>query len=180
MAGVVSPTGDIGPVEVWWNSVKIGETKGDTIFRCRTTSRPVMEDALGVAPVDYVQMGMEECSVIAPLTRMSIAQLADIIPGATTSGTGSTATLRVNSNVGLDTAASAKQLILKRIYNNAVATDETDWLSLPLAYPVDIDMEVQYSVGENQRVFPVTFQAFPATVLTTAGVYWGIGDLSAD
>lgn len=177
--GVVGVFRDIGPAEVWFNGAKVGESAGNVVFRFKTASRAVREDAKGVAPVDFVKMGMEECSVEVPLTRMTHAQLVAVIPGAERSGSGVNEQMFVYSEVGFACAENAAPLLLKPIFENGVTTDESDWLALPAAYPVDVDSEIIFNT-DDQRVYPVMFRAFPATVNSIEGVYWGAGDLSAD
>lgn len=181
------PTGplrDLGPCEVWFgpmgSEVKVGETHGGVQFRHSTQSAPVHEDGKGVTPVDKLGIGIGECSVIAPFTRLGLAKLATVIPGTThSSGSGGNDDILVaEAPVGESAADSAQSLILKPIVDDSVSTTSQEWMHLPKAFPDMATIELGYDT-ENQRVFSVTFNAFPKTGTlggVTRNIFWHIGD----
>ena len=146
------PTLDLGPCQVVFNSVALGETYGNVSFRYTEETRPIHEDSKGVSPVDEIHVGMS-CEVEVPLTRVSLAQLATVIPSATVSGT----KLTVKSAVGNSLVASAAQLILKPLVGGVAGAAET-WLTVKKAAP-KVDVEITYN-NENQRVYKAMFKGF--------------------
>ncbi len=160
-----SPIKDLGPCQVTFDGVSLGETSGGVIFRHTEESRPVRVDQQGVTNVDELKVGVS-CEVKVPLTRSSLAQLAKVIGNSVYTGG---ATLEVGVVIGESLLDNAKQLIIKPIIDSEVSTDESTWLTVYKAYP-KADLEVTYDF-ENQRVYKVIFKAFP-----DSGKLWKIGE----
>lgn len=160
------PTLDLGPCLIEFNSVDLGPTYGDVIFRYTEETRPIYEDEYGVSQVDEIHVGMS-CEVEVPMTRMTLAQLGEVIPAATIDGTGEEMT--ISSTVGSSLYASAQELVLKPLVGGVASADE-NWLTVLKAAP-KVDLEITYN-NEGQRVYKAMFKGFvdPAT-----GDIWKIG-----
>lgn len=168
----MGPFGDLGPCIISWGGTDITEADS-AIFRCTFTSEFVYDAAHGSMPVDGVFTGMEPVEVEVPFTRTSYANLTTVLPGSTFSGSGYSGAVEVRSNrVGTTMYGDADELIVKRIVNGIADTDETKWLHVFKTYPIP-NFEVQYDLN-NQRVFTVTFKAFPDQ--DTNDQVWRIGD----
>jgi len=144
---------DLGPCSVTFNSIDLGDTMGGVIFRDTVESRDVKTDQDGVTPVDGVYVG-RQVSVEVPLTRATLAKLADVIPGASTNTAGTI--LTVNNAVGSDRYATAAALVLSPLVNDVAFTE---LLTVFKASP-SVDIEVVFDV-DTQRVYKVIFTAYP-------------------
>ena len=160
--------GDLGPCEVWFDDTKVGVTFGDVLFKSEAQSVPVMEDGQGVTPVDDIVTG-RIVTVEVPFTRATLAQLAVIIPENTQAAD----ILRVDNPVAHSLAGDAAELVLKRIIDGAVSTDDTEYLTIFSAAPIET-FEVPFN-NSTQRVFKVTFKAYPDTTSGNAGRLYSIG-----
>ena len=161
---------DKGPCEVWYG-VKAAEAILGPYFetvsmRTTTESSDVFESAFGKTPVDSIMCGYGETTVTVPFTRLSLANLAIVIPGASVSGSGFIA--QAQDAIGRSEYDSSKSLILKPIVNGVPSTDVSEWLQFDHAYP-NVDMEIVYD-NEGQRVFNVIFKCFPDA--STGVVYY--------
>ena len=160
-AMVMGQLRDKGPCEVWYGTltleVLLGPYFGSVIMRTSSTSSDVMESSHGTTPVDTVVTGYGPTEVTVPFTRMSLANLAIVIPGATTSGSGLKAIAHLE--VGRSEYDNSKSLILKPIVDGVESADQSEWLQFDHAYP-NVDMEEVYD-EEGQRVFNVIFKCFP-------------------
>ena len=150
--GQQGPVYDLGPCSITFDSVSLGETKGDVMFRYTEETRPVYEDSKGVSPIDEIHVGMT-CEVEVPMTRITLAQLATVIPSATVVGT----KLTVKSAVGNQMINSAAALILKPLVGG-VASANTKWLTVLQAAP-KVDLELVFN-NDGQRVYKVVFKGF--------------------
>jgi len=163
------PPRDLGPCEAIFDSVALGPTFGDVSFNSVEETIAVFESHFGKTPVDEIRMG-KVISVTVPLTRSSLAQLADVITGAT-SGVGS---LLVDAlDVGVSMYDAAKELILKPIVNGVVSTTASEWLYVYKAAPKE-DMAIIYN-EDSQRVFNVIFASFPDQTSGQASRQWAFG-----
>ena len=184
MPGQLGPLRDLGPCEVWFGTkdaeTKVAETFGDVIFTFTTEAGDIKEDSQGVTIVDNVIIGVGECSVKAPFTRMGIAVLGDIIPGVDfeSGASGEDDFLFGFPNVGRSAVVNGQSLILKPIVDGAVSTNSQEWLYLPLAFPAIAELEITYNM-DGQRVYTVTFVGYGKTGTvdgTTREIMWHIGD----
>ena len=175
----LGPLGDVGPCQLNWAA---GGTptaiasihEGGATFRFAMGFTDVHEAEHGVTPVDAVFTGFEQVEFEAPFTRITYANLAIIIPGSTQSG-GESGNVEVYCNrVGTPMYDSAQELIVKRIVNGVVDTEQKHWLHLPKSYPVP-QFDIPYTL-DGQRAFMVLFKVFPDA---TSGLTWHIGDLGA-
>lgn len=148
------PTLDLGPCQIEFNGVELGETFGDVIFKYTEETRPVHEDSKGVSPIDEIHVGMN-CEVEVPLTRMSLEQLVTPMPAAVLNSDESGAV--ISSLVGSSLANASQKLVLKPLVGG-VAGSEASWLTIFKAAP-KVDIEITYN-NEKQRVYKTMFKAF--------------------
>ena len=161
-----NPIGDLGPCAVIFDGVDLGSTMGGVTFRHTEESRPVKEDQKGVSSVDEIKVGAS-CSVEVPLSRSSLGQLAKVVGASSYTGT----KLKTRLAVGISLLANAKQLILKPVVNGVTSVTSSEWLTIAKAY-ARADFELVYN-NEGQRVYKVTFIAFPDT--SNSNELWRIG-----
>lgn len=167
-----APPRDMGPCEAQFNTVSLGPTFGDVTFNSVEETVQVFESHYGKTPVDEIRMG-KVISVIVPLTRSTLAQLADVITGAT-SGVGS---LLVDAlDVGVSMYDAAQELILKPIVNGVASTTASEWLYIYKAAPKE-DMTIVYN-EDGQRVFNVIFVSFPDQTSGQASRQWAFGTVA--
>ena len=167
----IGPLGDIGPCQIYWGGAITSVLEGAT-FRFTMEYADVKEAEHGVTAVDSVFKGFGACEFECPLTRITYANLATIIPGASNSG-GESGSMSVWSNrVGTTMYSSAAELIVKRLVNGVVDTEQQYWLHLPKTYPVP-QFDIPYDL-DTQRGFMVLFKGFP---VTASGLTWHVGDL---
>jgi len=159
---------DLGSCQILFDGVDLGKSFGDVIFRSGVASQPIHEDQAGTTPVDEVITG-REVTVEIPLTRASVETLAKVVPNSELSGD----TLKVKNPVGTTLRDTAKELILKPIKDNEPSADPKTWLTVFKASPRE-DFEIVYN-NEGQRVFKVTFVAFPDDTSGNVGYIWKMG-----
>jgi len=166
-AMVMGPLRDKGPCEVWYGATPalLGPYFESVSWRTSSTSSDVGESSHGTTPVDTIITGYGPTEVIVPFTRISLANLAIVIPGASTSGSGFKAIPSVE--VGRSEYDNSHTLILKPIVDGVPDPNNGHWWYADHAYP-NVDMEVVYD-GEGQRVFNTIFKCFPDA--TTGIVY---------
>lgn len=150
--GQQGPLYDLGPCTLTFGGVELGETRGDVIFRYTEETRPINEDSKGVSPIDEIHVGMN-CEVEVPMTRVTLQQLATVIPSATVVGS----KLTVKSAVGSQMADSANVLVLKPLVGG-VASAASKWLTVVKAAP-KVDLEITFN-NDGQRVYKVLFKGF--------------------
>ncbi len=173
MAQQLGPLGDVGPCQIDWNSVAIASCMEGASFRFTMGFAEVREAEHGLLAVDAVFTGMEQVEFEVPLTRITYTNLASLIPGSSRSGESGSGGIEVYSNrVGTTMYSSAKELIVKRIVNGVVDTDQARWLHLRKTYPIP-RFDVPYNL-EGQRGFMVLFKAFPDA--SNSDLVWHIGD----
>ena len=157
---------DLGPCVIEFDGEDLGATSGGVTFRYTEESKPVNEDQKGVTNVDEIKVGVSACEVEVPLSRATLAILAQVIGGSSYSVN----RLNVNNQVGVSMYDNAKTLVLKPIVNNAASTSSADWLNIPKAYP-KVDFEIAFN-NEGQRVYKVMFKGFPDA---STGLIWYMG-----
>lgn len=171
-AMVMGQLRDKGPCEVWYGTkgaeAILGPYFESAKFNTSSTSSDVKESSHGTTPVDSILTGYGETTVTVPFTRISLASLATVIPGATISGTGFKAI--PSDEIGRSQYDSSNSLILKPIVDGSPSTDVSEWLQCDHAYP-NVDMEIVYD-NDGQRVFNVIFKCFPDA---TSGIVFYTG-----
>ncbi len=148
-------TKDLGPCELDFDDSVLGKTFGGVRFRHTEESAPVREDQAGATEVDGITSGVSACEAEAPLTRITLANLAKTLGNAAYED----GVLGVKASVGKSRKDNAKKLILKPIIDDVVSADPSTWLTIHLASP-RVDWDVEYS-AEGQRVYRVVFKAYP-------------------
>ena len=137
-------------------------------------SPDVKEAEFGNTPLDGTFTGYDQVEFEAPFTRLTYANLATVIPGASNSGGESgNVVVYANAIVGQSLVAVAQELIVKRIVLGVVDTVQKRWLHLPLAYPIP-QFDIPYNLND-QRGFMVLFKVYANE---STGVVWHIGDLT--
>jgi hypothetical protein len=159
---------DLGTCEVMFNGTKIGATLGSVIFRDEVVDADVKEDGYGETPVDSVLTG-RTVTIEVPLTRTSLTNLVSVTPGST-----GTTNMKVGANiVGTARLATAAELVLKPYKDGVPATDTSTWLHVFKCAPLP-KYEISFD-NSNQRIFKVTFKAYPTTISGTTGLIYRIG-----
>ena len=172
--GQQAPIRDLGPCHVDWGGTDLGTTFGGATFRATQDVAPVMEDDYGNDPVDEIFVG-SGCEVECNLTRMAIATLVAITPGASGSGTSGN-TMVVRATTGRSSYDNALKLIVKPVVGGTVSTTSTEWITIFKAHP-KIEYELPYDV-DSQRTFKVTFKGYRVqadAVGEKIGWLWKIG-----
>src|SRR6185503_10068202 len=156
---------DLGPCDVYFNSTLLGKTFGAVTFKYTPESRDVKEDQQGVTPVEAIIVGMVG-DVTVPLTRMQLAAMATITPGATLV---TAAQMDVYNPVGINRYDNAAELKLVP-YDQGVASAK--WIKFPQAHP-SVDLSLAFDV-DTQRVYNTIFKYFPSQA-TPIGQLWSMG-----
>jgi len=174
---MLGPVRDIGTCEVYYNGAKIGQYFGPLMFRYSQEDADVFESRYGNTPVDSVVVGSGPCEITVPFTRLSLADLATVLPGGSRSAHGSTSgnvEVVARDQIGRSEYDNAAELILKPYVDGVVnATNDDDWwLHIRKAYP-RADYEITYDTS-SQRIFNTIFKGFPDQI---TGVTWHIGHL---
>ncbi len=160
-AMVMGQLRDKGPCEVWYGTLGaetlLGPYFESVIMRTVSTKSDVQESSQGTTPVDSIMTGYGETTVTVPFTRIGLTELAIVIPGASTSGSGFKAIPSVE--LGKSEYVSSKSLILKPIVDGNESADVSEWLQFDHAYP-NADIEITYD-NDGQRVFNIIFCCFP-------------------
>lgn len=168
---------DIGPAEVTYDSVVLGQTvenpdggtHGGARWRMNTETRQSFRDKSGTMPYDEIVVGTV-AEVQANLTGLDVAQFAKILPGATLSDGPTSKRIDIKSAVGYSMRTNAKTLILKPLVDGEPTTDETQWVTFAKAHPMPT-LELAFDM-ENQKVYAVTFKIFDDL---TTGVLAAVG-----
>jgi len=150
----MNPMKDLGPCSVTFNSIDLGATDGGVIMKHSEDTKPVKEDQQGTTEVDGIKVG-KSVEIEVPLTRSSLAILAQVIGGSSYSGN----RLRVRNQVGVSMLDGAALLILKPIIDGVASTDASTWLNAFKAAP-RADFEIAFN-NAGQRVYKVMFKVFP-------------------
>lgn len=142
---------DLGPCSITFNGVDLGKTMGGVIFRDGMNQVPVMEDQAGSTPVDHILTG-RQIQVEVPMSRSTLAQLAAVIPGASSYGS----YVKVFNQAGIARASNAAKLVISPLVDGIASGDKlTVFKASPLA-----DIELSFD-NENQRVYKIVFNVYP-------------------
>lgn len=165
----LGPSRDLGPCIVEWGTTDLGAYWEELRVRFEVGAADVFEALFGTMPVDSVITGVSAMEVTAPFTRITLANLASIIPGGSESGSSGVV---VYDNVGASLYDLAKPLFIKPVVNG-VAAANGNWLKIEKTYPIP-NYDLAYNL-KDQRVYPTTFKCFPHA--TTRKV-WSIGKVN--
>ncbi len=171
---VQGPVRDLGPAMLVYFGTELGETFGGARFRTSVEVTPVMEDRYGNQPIDDIDIG-SVVELEVNLTRLTLAQLTAVMPGASGSGTAGDQMV-IRSTVGKSSYDNAGPLIVKPIVESVVSVDSTEWLTIFKAFPRP-DSEVVYDVT-GQRIYKIIFRGYRVQedeVGAKAGWLWKIG-----
>ena len=175
------PTRDLGPAVAVWGSTSIDEVFDEIRWTLTGESAMVTELLYGATPVDHVFMGYTECSVVLPATRMLVATLATLLPGAINSGGAGGAVVGLakgaSGPVGNSEFENGLPLFIKPVVAG-VAAANGKWLRLERTYPVP-NFDVVFNVAD-QRVYGLTFKAHPQEFTAGIGQLWSAGTVSTD
>lgn len=157
---------DLGPCDVYFNSQLLGKTFGAVTFKYTPESRPVKEDQNGITEVEAIIVGTV-AEVTVPLTRLQLATLATITPGATLS---TAAQVDAYNPVGINRYDNAQELKLVP-YDQGVPSSR--WIKFYKAHP-STDLNIVFDV-DTQRVYNTIFKTFPNQA-TPIGLIWSMGE----
>jgi len=162
---------DLGPCQVWFDSVDLGPTLGGVVFKEEVHSVDIKEDGHGDTPVDAIFTG-RIVTVECKFTRSTLDQLEAMIE----SSVAGVANLKVSNSVGNAMFADSAELILKPLVDNGASVTASEWLHVHRAYPIGA-VELAYD-NSGQRIINVTFKAFPDDATGQVGEIWRIGAAS--
>ena len=145
---------DLGPCQVKFNGVDLGQTKGGVKFRDSMSQVEVVEDQAGTTPVDHILTG-RKISVEVPMSRSTLAQLVTVIPGASSMGSYAV----IKNHAGIARYSTAQKLELIPLVDGVAGADA---LTIFKASPIT-DIELAFD-NENQRIYKVTFNVFPDAI----------------
>lgn len=174
------PIRDMGPCCLVWDpttaNLELRPTYGTTTVRSETNTEDIFENQHGVAPVDAMFTG-RVVSVEVPMTRSNLLQLETVIHDATKhKSLGKYKILKVPNPVGDTLFPIAKELIIKPLADRVCSPTTSEWLHILRCYPVDA-LELGYDVS-GQRIYNVTFKAFPDDASGQMGLLWRLGPSS--
>jgi len=165
--------GDIGPCVLVWDPSGTPVT-----MSIHATEGAKFESELFVSAVNTAQKGKVPASEVTAgrngkltvqLTQSALAELEDVIKGASLSGS----KLTVLNDVGNDLYALAKEIIVKPIRNGVVSTTASEWLHILKTYP-KAKPNWTYN-ADGQRVTEVVFDGYPSDDSGYVGVVWMVG-----
>lgn len=166
------PVGDIGPCEVVWDyggtPVNLSPFLGDVKLTREDSISKVFEEGYGDAPVDAVFAG-SVMELEVPMTRSTLAQLEDMLPGSTLAA----AVLTLKNKCGGAMYASAKSIVIKPMVDGAASTTKTEWIELYKCHPYN-SWELPFA-RDGQRVFLIKFMVFPSLESGQEGEYGTLG-----
>ena len=165
-AGVPGALRDIGPAIVTYDASDYNSF-GDVVINYAEDTVEVFEGEFGSTPVDLVVTGAQ-CSVVVPLSRTQLDELADFITAGTYAG--GVPNIDVDAPVGVAASTDMNPLIIQPNVNRVISGDADEYITFPLTWPVP-DFAVAYN-STAQRVFNVTFRVFPDA---TSGLLFHIG-----
>ena len=170
--GVPAPMGDIGPALINWDpdgaNLNLYPTFGIISVKQELTHAEVFEDGHGDCPVDSVDKG-RVVTVEVDFTRLTLANLGAVTPGSVAGGTN----LTIPNKAGNAYYASAKEIVIKPLLDDAENPDTSTWWHFFKAYPFDV-FEVGYD-KEGQRIFHVLFVIYPDDASGNVGELSRIG-----
>lgn len=181
MANTMGPARDLGPAIVAWGATTIEEIF-DEVRLTLTGADPgeVFEALYGATPVDSVMLGYSACSITIPATRIALATLATLMPGATHSGA-PTGWMGVKPKgvVGISMYDNGLPLFVKPIVAGAAAANGK-WLRLERTYP-NPNFDIAFNL-RDQRVYGFTFKAHPSASVPGCkggdGLLWSAGKVA--
>lgn len=166
------PIGDIGPVEVQWDPdgtpLNLSPFLGDVKLTREDSISKVYEEGYGDAAVDGVFAGsvMEmEC----PMTRSTLAQLEDMLPGSSLSSNA----LTMKNKCGTAMYENAKALYIKPMADGVASATKSSWIHIYKAHPYNA-WELGFA-RDGQRLFLVKFMIFVSLESGQEGEFGTIG-----
>lgn len=166
----IFPLGDLGPCQVFFDGTDLGYNM-DVNVKLTDETAPVKTAQTGSASVNDIITGRTveiECS----MTRSSLAQVEKVMPATVRTNN----ELMIGNPVGTSKREQQGKLVLKRIKEGAVSTDEKEWLTFFNAAP-HAQAEWKFDVA-TQRVTKAMFRAYPVEA-TVSGETYAVGDIAA-
>lgn len=157
--GTKGPTLDLGPAIAKWGGDTISEIF-EEVRLTLTAADPgeVKEAVFGDTPVDRVMLGYSACNVTIPATRITLALLADLLPGGSLSASEGVV-LKPGDIVGTSMYDNGLPLIIKPVVDGSEASNGS-WMRLERTYPL-ANFDVVFNL-RDQRVYGLTFHAHPS------------------
>jgi len=164
---------NVGPAELTWNSVILGETFGGVNFRHTQETVEVFYDKYGRTVVDAITVG-SVVTIEAKLTDTTVAQLNAVLYGSSVEVTPDH--LLVSNSVGESLFDDAQELIIKPMDGIIPTTDTTKHIHVFKCTPV-ANLDVVFD-NENQKIYLVEFKVFPDDTTGNVGALWSLGATS--
>ena len=163
------PLGEVGPVQVKFNGVDLGYTRGGVTFEHKEETVAITYDQTGKNVMNRIGIG-GTATVKLGLANPTLAQLKDIIPGATIDADG----MIVKVSVGVDKRATAAHELILTIMDGAVpSTDPDATLVIFKAIPT-YEGSLKFDES-NLRMHNITFEALPDDLSTNLNGLYRIG-----
>lgn len=156
----------LGACSVTWGGVDLGYTQGGVTVTVGSSKHDTKVDQEGDTPIDSYIMS-RTVSVKVPMAETTVDKLTTIL--GTTGGTNEKGVLSVTTGVGISMRSGAKPLVLHP--TSKASTDKSEDITIPLANTTG-DLTFAYEV-DKERVFEVTFDAFPDEKTKTLFTYGG-------
>lgn len=156
----------LGACSVTWGGVDLGYTQGGVVVTVGSSKHDTKVDQEGDTPVDSYIMS-RTCSVKVPMVETTVDKLTSIL--SSTGGTSANGVLSVTTGVGTSLRSGAKALVLHPI--SRAVTDTSEDFTIPLANTIG-DLSFNYEV-DRERVFEITFDAFPDETTKVLFTYGG-------
>ena len=161
----MGPARDLGPCQVEWGSTNLGVYYEGVEFKFEEGFTDVFESKFGQMPVDSVLIGPGACELTVPFTRLTLANLAKILPGGSESG--SSGVVVYGDMVGASMYNLSLPLFVKPLlgtitpakHGSSIVAANGSWLKIEKAYPIP-NFALAFDT-KNQRVYNVTFKCFP-------------------
>lgn len=165
---------ELGPCIVEFGAsgalVDLGFTKGGVTMSITTDTADVTTDQFGTVIMKQILVG-RNVQVVCPFAETDLTKLSSFIPLTSVTTSGVFQKVLINTPVGADLVASASQILkITKSIGSATSTDPNDAFKFFKAAATGA-VEVNFSI-EDQRVWNVTFQAYPdSTQSFSLGVF---------
>jgi hypothetical protein len=167
MAGF--PLGEVGPVQVKFNGVDLGYTKGGVTFDHKEETVAITYDQTGKNVQNRIGIG-GSATVKLELANPTLAQLEALVPGATVDANG----MIVKTSVGVDKRATMAQELILTIYDgDAPSVDPDATLVIFKAIPT-YEGSLKFD-DSTQRSHAISFEALPDDASGNVNALYRIG-----
>ncbi|MCK9519136.1 MAG: hypothetical protein WC114_09530 [Smithellaceae bacterium] len=163
------PLGEVGPVQVKFDGVDLGYTKGGVTFEHKEETVAITYDQTGKNIQNRIGIGGSAVVKLA-LANPTLAQLEPLVPGATIDADG----MIVKTSVGVDKRATmAKELILTIMDGDVPSTNPEATLVIFKAIPT-YEGSLKFD-DSTQRSHSISFEALPDDASGNVNALYRIG-----